>query len=1004
MVYEGPIVSCLAWSTPMISRHSRQMVGRQRELKLALDHYEAARDGHASVVLVAGEPGIGKTRLLDEIATRALQDGAVVLRGDASEAEGMSPYQPFLEALAPYIQAERLRAQDAGAPQKFTSFLQELAARLAGESSPSQRLSPEPSRFRHYQGRFGLYEAIGKALEAIGAPHAIVLILDNLHWADTGSLDLLCHIARRQSQAHLLILGAYRDSEIERNPVLSRTVAELSRQRTLKMLTVNPLSESDIEALAAAYLEAPLGPEASLLLCTQCEGNPFFAEELLDHWVEIGVLVQKKDKWVAVSPYNHTLPPNLVAVLRQRFARLPPDVIDLLRVAAIIGRTFDLSLLATVEEQEIEAVEERLLEAKLGDLIRANQPGSFTFSHDKIRECLYAEVSTARRQRLHGAIGRTLEARYKSEQTINVYRLAELAFYFARSGDRVRGADYSLSAASQAMQTFAAEEAISHYQTALELLSPEDSRYGDVLLGLAEAHLLAGKNKEAEAAYDTAQQWLAQNGSQEAAALAAHGLGRALWQQEKRSEAHAALLHALELLGERQCAATVEVLLDLSVLLTIFTRQYAEGAAYGQQALALARSLGDKRLEVMASRIVAGNLSAQVTDLPAAPQFLQQTLAQAERNGDLSEAAECSLYLAGVYYWLAEIRRSFDASAHMLELIKRSRQLYLARNGYSWQVLLFASQGRWAEAEQMIELALPVVDSLTSPLPLAFLCQMRGFLAYQREDYHRAESEFQAAMVSQDQWNSLGEAMFYFGLLGLTQAILGKREDAYADMARLEKLLETLPVGTAPTAPIIICLALAALTLDDQMQARRLYSDLLAFQGQHYWFLVDRVLGMIAALDGEWETATIYLTAAEATARREDLQPELARTLLGLADVEVRQGGQGSSMRARRLLDQALDLFTRLNMAASVRYTHSRLRSLSGRPTDSPLPSLPANLTQHEAVVLKLVAQGKSNREIAQALNRSQKTIDNQLTTIFFKTKTENRTAATAFAIRHGLA
>ncbi len=988
----------------MISRHGRPMVGRQRELKLALDHYEAARDGHASVVLVAGEPGIGKTRLLDEIATRALQDGAVVLRGDASEAEGMSPYQPFLEALDQYIQAEHLHDQGAGAPQEFTSFLQELVARLAGESSTSQLWSPEPSRFRHYQGRFGLYEAIGKSLEVIGAPHAIVLILDNLHWADTASLDLLCHIARRQSHAHLLILGAYRDSEIERNPVLARTIAELSRQRTLTILTVNPLPASDIEALAAAYLEGPLSPEASSLLGTQCEGNPFFAEELLDHWVAVGILVQKNDKWVAVSPYNQKLPPNLVAVLRHRFARLPPDVIDLLRVAAIIGRTCDLSLLATVEEQEIEAVEERLLEAKLGDLIRANQPGSFTFGHDKIRECLYAEVSTARRQRLHRIIGHLLEARYESEQTMSVYQLTELAFHFARSGDRVRGADYSLSAASQAMRTFAAEEAISHYRTALELLSPEDSRYGDVLLGLAEANLLAGKNKEAETAYETAQQWLTQHGSQEAAALAAHGLGRALWQQEKRSEAHVALLHALELLGERHCAATVEVLLDLSVLLIVFTGQYAEGTAYGQQALVMARHLGDKRLELTARRIVAGNLASQVTDLPSAPQFLERMLAQAEKIGDLSEAAECCLYLAGVYYWLAEIRRSFDANAHMLKLIKHSHQLYLTRNGYSWQVLLFASQGKWAEAEQMIELALPVVDSLTSPMPLAFLCQMRGFLAYQREDYRRAESELQAAMVGQDQWNSLGEAMFYFGLLGLTQAMLGKREDAYADMARLEKRLDTLPVGTAPTAPIMICLVLAALALGDQMRARRLYSGLLAFQGQHYLFLVDRVLGMIAALNGQWEAATMHLAAAEATARREGLQPELARTLLALADVEVRRGGRGSAKRARDLLEEALALFQELSMAESLRHTRKQLRSLSGRPPDPPSPKYPDNLTEREVEILRRIAKGKSNREIAEELGFAQKTIDNGLNDLFYKIKVRNRTEAAAYTVRHSLA
>ena len=308
------------------------------------------------------------------------------------------------------------------------------------------------------------------------------------------------------------------------------------------------------------------------------------------------------------------------------------------------------------------------------------------------------------------------------------------------------------------------------------------------------------------------------------------------------------------------------------------------------------------------------------------------------------------------------------------------------------------------EAEQMIALAHSIVDQLSSPFPFAFLCQMRGFLAYQQEDYTTAERELQAARVGQDQSMGLGESIFYFGLLGLVQAVMGKRDDAYAERVKLETRLKMLPVGILPTAPILVCLALMALVFGEHEKARHFYPDLLAFQGQHYWFLVDRVLGMIAAASGEGEKALEHLTAAEATAKRECLRPELARILLGLADVELGRGGQGSCTQARRLLDQALILFEELGMAASVCYTHSRLRSLSGRPSGSPPQSFPDNLTQHEATVLKLVVQVKSNREIAQALNRSQKTIDNQLTTILFKTKTENRTAAAAFAIRHGLA
>src|SRR3989440_12660259 len=192
------------------------IVGRQQELTAVMNHYEAARGGRARVVLVTGEPGMGKTRLLDEVALRSAQDGAVVLRGQASEAEGMPPFLPFVEALGRHIrmtQEEQLCRQVGAAPEVLASLLPELAFCL--------RERPVPLPFPPEQARLRLYEALGTFLAGIGAPHALVLTLDDLHWEDTASLDLLCNLARSRSNAHLLVLGAYRESEIDGNPTLA---------------------------------------------------------------------------------------------------------------------------------------------------------------------------------------------------------------------------------------------------------------------------------------------------------------------------------------------------------------------------------------------------------------------------------------------------------------------------------------------------------------------------------------------------------------------------------------------------------------------------------------------------------------------------------------------------------------------------------------------------------------------------------------------------------------
>src|SRR5712691_8052611 len=224
--------------------HASAFVGRQHELTLAMNCYEAAKHGCAHVLLLAGEPGIGKTRLLDEIAVRTAHGGAIVLRGGASEVEGMPPYLPFLEALGRYIRdapLDRLREQVAAASPVLTSILPELVVRL-GELTVPHPLPPEQARFR-------LYEAVGTFLQSIGLPHVLILLFDDLHWADTASLDLVCHLARRQSRAHVLLVGAYRDSELDRNAALTRTIAELSQRRMLTVVAIESLSFQEIEAL-----------------------------------------------------------------------------------------------------------------------------------------------------------------------------------------------------------------------------------------------------------------------------------------------------------------------------------------------------------------------------------------------------------------------------------------------------------------------------------------------------------------------------------------------------------------------------------------------------------------------------------------------------------------------------------------------------------------------------------------------------------------------------------
>ncbi len=527
-----------------------QLVGRQRELGLIWGQYKAAKNGNGSVALLVGEPGIGKTRLLDEFTTRATEDGAVVLRGGASEADGMPPYLPFLEALGKYIRAtsqDRLREQIAHAPHILLSIFPELTAHL-GDTSATYPLPLEQARLR-------LYEAIGLFLENISTSQILALVLDDLQWVDSASLDLLCHITRHYSKAKLFILGAYRESEIDLNPALDRTLTRLNQQRILSTITVDPLTSEEVEGLAVNYLKSPIRRDISLLLSVQSEGNPFFAEELLRGWLETKALAKEGKQWVATASLEGIQPSSITGALRRRFALLSARTVNYLRVAAIIGRTFDLALLARIEGRETEDIEEQLIEAERAQLVRSEQAETFTFNHDKIRACLYTEVSASRRRRLHETIGNILEAQYEAQNTKSAHLLAAIAFHFLNSGDTTRSVTYTLRAAEEALRSLAVEEAEIYYRRARQLLERGNERHSIILLGLCEVALLAGTKQEIVDACEEALTWFAESGQADSLGLARCEIARG--EVGSRARAIRALKSALILFEEQHMVNAV---------------------------------------------------------------------------------------------------------------------------------------------------------------------------------------------------------------------------------------------------------------------------------------------------------------------------------------------------------------------------------------------------------------------------------------------------------------
>jgi predicted ATPase/DNA-binding CsgD family transcriptional regulator len=973
-----------------IARHASMdhapLIGRARELTTLGHQLELARRGHKRVLFLTGEPGIGKTSLLQALADMAAARGTPTLWGGAFEAEGMPPYLPFLEALGQHVRSTpeaALREQAGAAAPIIATLLPELSLRL-GSDSPPYVLPPEQARLR-------LFEAVGRFVEAIASSNGLVLVLDDLHWADPATFDLLTYLGRDSSVSHVLIAAAYRPGEIMHRSALERTSTELTRLRVLERLSVGPLDQAEIAELGSRQLDAQLEATTAERLAQASEGNPFLAEELLRGWLDAGVLSKTDDGWQEVAA-DRALPSSVIAAVRRRVARLEPAVVESLQVAAIIGRRFDIQLLAGVLRRDREDIEACLLQAAAAELVADDGPDTFRFVHDVIREALYHDLAPTRRRRVHAAIGTLLE----SDRVSAEKRVADLAFHFLRSGDRDRAARYAEAAAAQAMREFAPMEALAHARAALELVG-EDERRGTLLMMLGDAALLADDEAAAVHAFESAQAWYEREREPIQAATAAHQLGQALWRQEQPEQARRSFEEAAILLGDGATSETVRVLIDLASLLGLSHHEYTPALAHARKALELAEQLADDRLSAAAHRTL-GNLLARANRLQQGTLHLERALELAVRADDPVEVVEVCAHLGFAHYWQADIERTVEIARMRLHYAQRAHDPYQLRHAFTWLAVLAGVRADWDTARRLLDEAQAHAERLASPEPLAYVEWVRGALACFHGEYAAAEAHLRAALAVFREIGP-GALVWYLGMLAVTLATAGKRQAADEHLTELEALVEQLPEG--PTTPFAYLLE-TSLRLGDRARAERVYPRMKRVEGQLYDFLVDRLLGQTELLRGDFQAARRHLAAAEACARREQHLSELARTLEAQADLALTERPRDAARQAMSLLQQALTVSERIGNRPETARLRERLQRLAVGGADA--ARLPAGLSVREVQVLRLVAAGRSNREIAAELALSEKTVENHLTSIYGKVGADNRAAASAYAIRAGLA
>jgi tetratricopeptide (TPR) repeat protein len=481
--------------------YRRVFVGREAELRQLQSAFDAATSGQSSLTMVVGEPGIGKTALCEQLATYvSLRNGRALVGHCYEEGSFSLPYLAFVEALRTYAQSRdvsELKKELGTGAADVARIVSEVRERL--KIQPRPKGDPEEERYR-------LLQAVTDFLGNAAVAQPLLLVVEDLHSADQGTLEMLGHVARNLAGKRVLLVGTYRDIEVDRTHPLSAALAELRRLPSFGRVLLRGLNADEVRRMLASITgqEVPWGLAEAVH--RQTEGNPLFVQEVVRYLAEDKAITRGEGgRWQVTrdTPIEMRIPDGLRDVIGKRLSGLSEGCNRLLPVAAVIGRDFRLEVLQKVSGMSDEELFEALEEAKKAVVVEeragAGAVVNYRFAHAFFRQTLYEEIIAPRRIRLHQQVARALEGVYKSRLGEHAAELAEHFSHSSDSADLKKAVSYGEMAAQRAMDVYAYGEAVRLLDQALkvqEILDPEDKmKRCDLLLDLCDALLLAVETK-----------------------------------------------------------------------------------------------------------------------------------------------------------------------------------------------------------------------------------------------------------------------------------------------------------------------------------------------------------------------------------------------------------------------------------------------------------------------------------------------------------------------------
>lgn len=944
-----PAVEIIYDHDPLALLRRLPFVGRDVEYETMLKKLAEARNSRGSVILLAGEPGIGKTRLTEEFCDHA-SSGWTVIRGNCYEGDVAAPFGPWMEALRSLIEqtpdAELRGTLGPGAPD-IAAMLPEVRRLPDIEEAP--RLEPEAERAR-------LFDSINAWLRNAAESKPLAIFLDDLHWCDRPSLALLEQVARGVANQRIVVVGTYRDVEVDRVHPLAQTLAALRRMEhheriTLKGFTVQSVFEL-LNAIEPDEATEPVRRAVAQALHDECDGNPFFIREVLNNLVETGKLAQQDGVWVGTvgSIEELGIPEGIKEVIGRRLSRLSEKCNRMLGRASAMTGGFTWDELRAICDDDEDQLLDALDEALGSQLIAERERDTYAFTHALIRATLYDELSKPRRVQLHRRIAESLESMYGDDIEDHLGELA--AHYMASTGNAAEKAvEYSIRAGDRARELFAWEEAIVHYERALDAMGlggrPADGQSATVLLSLAECQRSGGDPARALDSLRACAEHARRIANVELLTECALVFALSVYDSglEAAEEGLALVDEALAAVGTAPSLSRSR-LLERRVAVAAAAASARAGAGVGGF---LGAYSGHKDPLLLAQAREALEIARQCKDNAAIYRAAMRlalyswgpdnAIERRELVDEAGAAAEGRVFvsLGGsdhhlfqrccLLLELGDISGFREASADLTELVERARFRPFSYMGPSQAVTLQMAEGQLHLAEAArAEYASAAADTPDAGMTAA------GQLFHIR-DLQGRFGELEALLVALTDQNP--GVVNWRAVLSAVLVQAGKLSDAANLAGEMASDLSAIPRDWWWKATMNILAETCADTANEAA-APALYEALVPFRSANAtnttlisYGSMARVVGRLATLLERYDEAEQHFEEALASNERQGFHAWTAFTRLNYGDMLLRRNAPGDRERAVALLRQAHDFAKKSGMGKVERDSAELLASLA---------------------------------------------------------------------------